>query len=57
LGYSGKKKSPYIPTHLRNGGSGVGNKQIFKDGPKFKYLENNHELIHHFNRIIWYLPI
>lgn len=57
LGYSGEKKSPYIPIHLRNGGSGVGNEQIFKDGPKFKYLENNHELIHHFNRIIWYLPI
>ena len=27
-----KKKSPYLPTHWWNGGSGVGNEHIFKGG-------------------------
>ena len=32
-----KKKSPYPPTHRWNGGSGAGNKHIFKDGLTYLY--------------------
>ena len=31
-----EKKSPYLPTHRWNGGSGAGNKYIFKGGPKHR---------------------
>ena len=30
------KKSPFLPTHWRNGGSCAGNKYIFKGGPKHR---------------------
>jgi hypothetical protein len=32
LGYLVEKKSPYLPTHWRNGGSGAENEHIFKGG-------------------------
>ena len=38
LGYFGENKSPYLPTHWRNGGPGVGNEHIFIGDPiKFLY--------------------
>ena len=33
-----KKKSPYLPTHRWNGGSGAGNEHIFKGGLITSYL-------------------
>ena len=32
MNFEKKKKSPYLPTHRWNGGSGVGNEHIFKGG-------------------------
>jgi hypothetical protein len=40
-----KKKSPYLPTNRWNGGSGAGNKHIFKGGPTGKTIDRQKLLV------------
>jgi hypothetical protein len=47
--YCEKKKSPYLPTHRWNGGSGVGTEHIFKGGLTQANIVDHFYLTHQFS--------
>ena len=46
-----KKKSPYLPTHRWNGGSGVGNEHILKGGLIYQRLDFHNLFDHTFHML------